>query len=238
MKKRVCLSILISLIIALAIMPLTSALFDYGLPSEILNNEWTKFGIILVLLFASIYSFLNKRMQNPPVSIIIALGLSALISIPIMQRGLIDPFLSPDIVDWTVIIAFGVMFIFFFYKFGMRTDDYGRKRFSIWGLVIFLGILIFVLYLISDYLPDNVTYGPVGDTLDWIKSLSWILIVIVVILIAIGIFWGRHREKRGYKWSGYYKARGEDRAKRGWFGFGRGKKQSTPYYQSQEANVP
>lgn len=216
MKKRVYLLELLSLIIALAVIPLTSALFDYGLPQDILNNEWTKFAIIFILLFASIYHFFNRRMQNPPVSVIIAACLSALITIPILQRGLIDPFLSPDIVDWTVIIAFGVMFIFFFYKFGMRTDDYGRKRFSIVGLIIFLAILIFIIYLIGDLLPDQITYGPVGDSLEWIRGLSWTLIVIVIGILIAGWWWGRHREKRGYLWKGRYEERGKQGG--GWFG--------------------
>lgn len=220
-KKPRFLGLLFS-IIALAVMPLISA---YSSPLDYLNDEWVKFGIIFILLFASIYSFLNRRMQNTPVSTIISLGLSAFISIPIMQRGLIDPLLSPGIVDWTVIIAFGIMFIFFFYKFGMRTDDYGRKRFSILGLIIFLAILIFMVYLIGDYLPDSITYGPVGDTLDWIKSLSWTLIVIVIGILVIGWWWGRHKEKRGHLWKGRF----EERGKQGGGWLRRGKKPANNY---------
>jgi len=189
--KRGHLSILVisSIILALFIIPLISALSYYSNPLDYLNNEWTKFGIIFVLLFAAMYSFFNKRMQSPGVSAIIAAGLSALISIPIMQRGLIDNFLSPDIVDWAVIIAFGIMFIFLFYKFGMRVDDYGRRRFSIMRLLVFLGLLVILLYIAGDKLPDTIMFGPVGEWIDIIKSLSWWVIVIALAIILSPYIW-------------------------------------------------
>jgi len=228
---------LLSSIIVLAILPLISA-YNYGSPAELFTWEWAKFGIVLGLLFIAIFSFFNRRMQNPPVSAIAALGLSALISVPIMRRGLIDPFFNPEIIDWIAVIAIGIALIFLFYKFGMRIDDYGRKRFSLGRFFIFLVVVLVLVYFIADYLPENIMYGPIGDWIDIIRGLGTTTIVIIG-LILIGLWlWGRHRERRSYKWEGYYKAQGADRAKRGWFGFGRGKKQSTPYYQNQEANVP
>src|SRR3989338_2730989 len=184
-----------------------------------INNA--KFGIIFLLLFTAIYSFLNRKMQNPPVSAIISAGLSALITIPILQRGLIEPFLSPDIVDWVVIIALGITLIFLFYKFSMRTDDYGRRRFSLMRLIIFLGVLIFIIYLIGDMIPDTITFGPVGEIIDWIKSLSWWAIWIAVIVAIIGWWLAGHRERRSF--SRRYRAEkrilgGGGSSGGGWFG--------------------
>ena len=194
--------LLFSIILALLIMPLISALGYYSNPLDYLNNEWVKFGIIFALLFASIYFFLNRRMQNPGVAGIIAGGLSALISIPIMQRGLIDSLFGPNIVDWIIIVSLGIMFIFIFYKFGMRTDDYGRRRFSFWRFIFFLVILTIIIYLIGEYIPNTIMFGPIGDWIDIIKGLGVSTIVIIgVVLIAIWLikwFWGGHTERRTY----------------------------------------
>lgn len=207
-----------SVILAVLIIPLISA-YNYGSPAELFTWEWAQFGIVLGLLFAAIFSFFNRRMQNPPVSAIIALGLSALISVPIMRRGLIDPFFNPEIVDWIAIIAIIAALIFLFYKFGMRIDDYGRKRFSLGRLFIFLIIFLALVYLTADYLPEDIMYSPIGDWINIIQGLGNTTIVIIG-LILIGLWLrGRHKEKRGYLWKGRYEERGKSGG--GWFGGGK-----------------
>ncbi|MDD5192148.1 MAG: hypothetical protein PHH54_00775 [Candidatus Nanoarchaeia archaeon] len=209
-------------VLALLVIPLTSALSYLNSPVELFNSEWSKFTIIVVLLFVSIYSFLNRRMQNPAVSTIISLCVSILITLPIMQRGLIDPFLDPFFgpggVDWIVIAAVLIAFFFLFYKFGMSTNEYGVKRFSLLRLIVFLFLLIILAYIAGDLLPETVIYGPVGDSIDWIKSLGGWTITIAIIIFIIIVWWGWKREKMGYGWRYRAQRRSFGGGGGGWFG--------------------
>ncbi len=204
-----------SVVLALLIIPLISALNGYDdSPLVFFNNEWVKFTIIVLILTASIFYFLRNRIDNTAVAAIIAIGLSLLIAIPIMKRGLIEPFFEPEIIDWIAIIAIVAGLFFLIY--------WAVKKFRFWGFFVFLLLLVIILYIAGEYLPDSILYGPIGDWIDVIKGFGITTLVIIVIAFVaiwiIGLLWGRHTEKRGYKWEGYYKAKGAERAKRGWFG--------------------
>ena len=126
-----------------------------------------------------------------------------------MKRNLLEGFLEPGIVDWVIIIALGIGVIFLFYKFGMKTDETGRRKFSSLRFFIFMGLLLFLVYLIGDLLPENIKYGPVGDAIDWIKGLSWWVIGIAIIVLISLWWWGRRKEKRANYREGYSKKSGE-----------------------------
>ncbi len=203
----------ILLIASLLTIPLISAFsWRYTAPLNLLENEWAKFGIVFLLLFAGIYTFSNNRMQNPPVSAIVAAGFSLLISIPIMKRGLIEPFLSPGIIDWLVIIAIIIGLALLFYKFGMTKNEYGRRKFSLWKFIILLIILLFLIPFFKDYLPQTWLYGPFGDFLDRIQGLGWIALIIAIILIIITFFWNRNKRRGKYYEEEKYKTLGKQNA--------------------------
>jgi len=190
--KRGCLKEKKGLVTAIGslilLIPLISAFDFYGSPMDYLNNEWVKFAIIFALLFFGIYTFFNNRMNNPVTATIVGGGLSLLITIPIMRRGILDDFLQPEIVDWIVIIALLIGLIFLFYKFGLRKDETGRRRFSLVRLIIFVILLLILASIIEDMLPDTLRYGVIGDVIEWIKGLTLGALIIGLIILGIILF--------------------------------------------------
>ncbi len=210
----------ITLLSLILIIPLVSAASDF--PLNLLDNEWSKLAIVFIVLFASIYYFLNNRMDNAPVSGIIAVGLSLLITIPIMKRELLDPLLDPGIVDWVILIAsiLGVIFIFYRFVLAKKPGEIislGRYAFRFF---IFLILLLVLIYLIGEFLPEDIMYGPIGDAIDWIRGLSFTAIAIAI--AGFIAFWliSRWLRNRAYYREGREKKSGELRAERGrrsWF---------------------
>ena len=99
--------LVITLLIGLVLIPLISAYtWGYGNPIDYLENEWVKFIIIFVVLFACVYTFFKNRTQNNKgVSAIAGIGISLILSMAVVKRGYLDRFLNENIVDWVLIIA-------------------------------------------------------------------------------------------------------------------------------------
>ncbi len=215
----------------LLLIPLISADFWGYYSPTILDNEWVKFGILFFILFASIYTFINNRMNNMATSGIIAACLSLLLSIAITRRGILESFLSETFVDWLIIFAIIIGLVFIYYKFGLRTDEYGRRRFSFLRFFVFLVLLLILIWILGDLLPETMMYGPVEDAIDWIENLGlWAIIIgfiVLIILWRMGIF----KEGRRYYREGKYKMRGEK--ERGFFG-----RRPKPLQQAQGQQSP
>jgi len=211
MKRGLAIAI-ISLIL---ILPLVSAASDF--PLNLLDNEWSKLGIVFIVLFASIYYFLNNRMNNAPVSGIIAAGISLLITIPIMKRELLDPLLDPGIVDWIILLALGIGVIFIFYRFVLAKkpgEIITLKRYA-FRFFTFLILLIILVYILGEFLPETIKYGPIGDIIDQIRGLSFSIIIIAIVAFIALWFILRRLEERRYYREGRAKKSGEMRAERG-----------------------
>lgn len=161
---------------------------DIGIVEQ-LENEWVMFGVVFLILFASIYYFVNKKTDNAPTSAIVGGGLALLMTIPIMKRGLLEDFLSESIVDWIIIIAVIVAVFFAVYWF--------YKKFNWKGVLLILILLALVPTFIdlANILPSDIYYGPVGDFIEVLKGISniiliaavgWIIIMIVMKLKSRG----------------------------------------------------
>ena len=189
--KRGHLSMLLLLsIIVLTVLPFISA-YSFGLggsPFEYFDNEWVIFSTVVIALFACLYSFFKGKMQNSGSAVILSLGLSILISIPIMKRGIFDAFLDEKLVDLLILIALIAFLVILFLKFSYKKDFYGRKKFSLWRFFFFLLISAFMLSLIKDLLPDMITNSVVGNIINSMENLGWNL-VIVIIICFVG-YWG------------------------------------------------
>ena len=150
MKKRRLLTLLLSLILVFTILPLISAYNlggstwgYYNSPLDYLENEWVIFGIFFIVFFAIIYYTVNKAFQNPPVSAVVALGLSLLISMVMAQRGLLYGYLGEEIGAWVLIVTIliGVAFLIRFIH-----ESFGKT-----GTIVALIGIWFVIRVIDPY---------------------------------------------------------------------------------------
>jgi len=224
---------LLGIVLAFFAVPLVSAL-DGG-P---IDNEWVKFGIIFALLFVAMYTFFNNRMDNPVVSGVIAGGLSALITIPILKRGLLDAFLEPWIVDWVIVIALGIGLLFLFYKFGLKTKPDGTKGLSFTRFIIFLIILALITPIIKDVLPETWLFGPFGTFIDWVDGLSWWAVVLIAGGLIVVWIWRWWRVGRGHYRAGKRKMAGEIVSKQGgWLASRRMRKAERAARRAQQVKV-
>jgi len=201
---RCKLSLLFSILL---VIPLISAFNGYSNPLDYIDNEWTKFAIIFILLFAAIYTFVNNRMQNTPVAAVVGAGLSLLISIPIMKRDLLEPFLNEGIIDWVVIIALLIGLLFIFYWMSFRREGPGIRRFSWPRFIVFLLFLAILSVYIRDLIPEQLMIGPVESFIEFIEGIGfWIWVVFAGFII--WLIWTFIRRFRG--------GGGKNRAPRNW----------------------
>ena len=180
---------LIGILTSLVLIPLVSAANwgDWGSPQYYLDNEWVKFAIVFTLLFLAIYTFLKNKTDNVATSAIAGGGISLLLIIPIMRRGILDAFLGDSVVDWILIIAIIIIIFFIGYKFGTKMDDYGHRKFSIKRFFWVLVILIIGITYLAEYLPEQLQQGIFMDYLEITET--WIGIAVVVLLAFFLISW-------------------------------------------------
>ena len=167
---------LLTVLSALILIPAVSA---FSGPLEFLDNEWVRFAILFAILFAVMYSFFKPKFKyNAAPTTIVSAGLSILLTIPIMKRGILETFVSPNIVDWVATIATLVVLFFIIRWFW--------KKFKLKGIFISILALGIISIYAEEYIPENLKYGPVGTLIAWIQGISWLGWILFVILI---IFW-------------------------------------------------
>ncbi|MDD5192149.1 MAG: hypothetical protein PHH54_00770 [Candidatus Nanoarchaeia archaeon] len=152
----------------------------YGSPLDYLENEWVLSAVLFLIFFALIFYTLNKAFKNSAVSVIIALGLSALISMAIAQRGLITAYGGGEISSWALFLAaaIGIAFLIRF-----SSESFGKI-----GAVAVVFLTWLVLY---NFYPEQILPGLLADipafVWFWEVLTSWIgLIILIVIAFAFG----------------------------------------------------
>ena len=56
--------------------------------------------------------------------------------------------------------------------------------------------IIFLIFTdVSDLLPESLLYGPVGDFIEMIKGILWIIIPILIVGFAIKLYQGREKKE-------------------------------------------
>jgi len=179
---------IISAILSLLAIPLISAYtwsWNYLSPQYFLDNEWTKFGIIFILLFLAIYTFFIKRThQNKMVSGIAGAGISLLLIVPIMRRGLLEAFLGDSAVDWILIIC-TIIIIFFLISWFYRKL---RTKGLLLGILVLALIPAFID--LNEILPSQLVSGVFGDFLDIVNAWSgWIAAGVIIIFLIMAWRW-------------------------------------------------
>jgi len=100
---------LLTTIITLISIPIVSAYSwggYYGSPLDYLDNEWVRFATIFLILFAIIYFAMSKSLKgNTGVAVIVAGGITLLITIALSQRGLLYSYAGDQLGSWITIIA-------------------------------------------------------------------------------------------------------------------------------------
>jgi len=185
---------LLTSLLALMIIPLVSA---QSLSEQFFENEWVLFGIVFIILFATMFSFFKQRFHGSAApATAVSGGLSVLLSMAIMQRGILDRivggFLGETIVDWIVIIALAIAIFFLLRWF------WSRLRF--WGIILLILILGVLTYFFEEYIPETLMFGPFGTFVEWIQGLSavvfWITLVVIVVILIWKLFFRRKWERR------------------------------------------
>ena len=180
---------LIATLISLVSIPLISAYSagDWGSPQYYLDNEWVKFGIVFILLFASIYTFFkNRTNNNAAVSGIAAIGISLLLIIPIMRRGLLEAFLGDSVVDWILIASLIIGVFFMLYALFNKFEWKGI-------LLGILGLTLFPVFInLNQIIPETLMQGTFGEVIYFIQDYSsFIMGAVIIILIWRFIKWIR-----------------------------------------------
>lgn len=172
-------SLLTSILGSLIVIPLVSAIDG---PLDFFMNDWIKFALVFAILFAVMFNFFKPRFNyNAAPAAVVSTGLAILLAMPIMQRGILEAFISPKILDWVVLIAIIIAVLFLLFWFW--------KKLRFWGifiLIIGLGILAFFF---EDYIPETLMYGPVGTFVEWVQGLSIFIPVVLVIIVIIVFIW-------------------------------------------------
>ena len=169
------------------LLPSVSAFYPGSSPLDILSDEWTQFIIVLAVLFVAINSFLKNKFENKPVSLVISLGLSLLISTAIIKKGFLSSFFSESLLNFFIIIAIIAGVFFIVYRFGTVKDAAGNKKFNWLRLTFLLGILGMTPYFFDfeNILPEYLLFGPVGAFIEFIQGIGSIGFYITIILIIL-----------------------------------------------------
>jgi len=179
-----CKLLTFSAVLSLMLIPLISAYtWAYGSPLDYVNTEWVKFGLVFALLLIAIYSIVRHRTDNSVVSAITGVGLSLLLTIPIMKSELFESFLGESTLTWMIIIAIIIALIILLYWL------FTKFKFKGLLLSLFLIALAIVIFPIKDILPDSIMYGPVGEFIEFVQGFSNIIIIGVIGIAIIWIIW-------------------------------------------------
>jgi len=176
------------LILALTILalPLISAQFNWGYgyssPLYFLENEWVLFAVLFLIFLAVIFYTVNKTMKNPAVAMIIAFGISLLISMAIAQRGLIDSYgFGNELGSWLLLIA-ALIGIAFLIKFAAESFGWVGAV----GSVIGLWLLIYSMDA-HEILPSVLLYNYkfMGFYENFLKTgLGLVVLVVIALLLS------------------------------------------------------
>jgi len=192
-------------LLLLLIIPIVSAYNGYSDISidsliDSLKSEWVMFAIIFLSAFALIYFSLQKTFdQHKGVATILAAGLSLFISIALTKKAVLYDYAGDGLANWIIIIAFVIIALFLLRMIAFRRRADGTRGVSWFWLTI--GIIITIILLVftdvSNLLPESLLYGPVGDFLEMIRGILWIIIPLLISLAIIRLFWNRRGRGSG-----------------------------------------
>ncbi|MDP3027099.1 MAG: hypothetical protein Q8N63_05295 [Nanoarchaeota archaeon] len=161
MQKKTS-KITLAIISSLFLMPIISAygysgfrnFGYYGSPLDLFQNEWIMFAIIASIFFAAIFYTLFKTFKNKGIAAIISIGFSILISVAIMERGLIEAYGGGEISSWALFLAaaIGVAFLIKF-----ASESFGK---IVAAITVFLIWLVLHNFYPEQLLPELLTNIP------------------------------------------------------------------------------
>lgn len=187
MQKKLFTIISTIIITAILVLPLISAYswggwYGYRSPLDYLENEWVLFTVLFLIFLAIIFYTLNKALKNPAVAIIIAFGLSLLISMAISQKGLIMGYgISEEFSSWLLFIA-ALIGIGFLIRFA--AESFG----GIGAIIAVLGIWL-LIHFIDPYqiLPDVLLNSGFYNFYEFLKGgLGLIALAIIAFVLSRG----------------------------------------------------
>ena len=203
MDKKIAMVIMSSVLLVLILPPVLAQFgWNYGYynsPLAYLDNEWVRFTILFLLLFAVIYFAVNKTFKNNMISMIVAVGLSLLISIALGQKGLLYSYAGDALGDLAIVFGF-LIALFAVFKVLMENFEPG-KGFAI-GLVSTIILMSFVD--LNTILPSRYYYGsPLGNLLDnltsFLSGFAPVLIPIGIVIVIMIFFKRKRRDEEGSK---------------------------------------
>ncbi len=181
--------------LSLLTIPLVSAYNGYsGNLFDYFENEWVMFGTVFAITFALIYFSLLKTFdEHKGVVSILSAGLSLFISIALTKKATLYSLTSEGIADWIILIAFIIAALFIFKFIAFRKKPDGTRKISwFWFTIAIIIAIIFLIFTdVSELLPESMLYGPIGDFIEMIKGILWIIIPIIIAGFVIKLFWGR-----------------------------------------------
>lgn len=179
--------------------------FYYTSPSMLLENEWVVFGGIFLVVFALVYiallGSLGKSVAGENKSkggvIVISFVVALFSASALTQRALFSGYLGDTILGWVTIGAF-VLFILLLIPLGKKLAD------SRYPFPIYVGVPVLVGWFILKFFEQQAgfsvfelfeSYGlyVVSDFVNFflLDKVFWI----VLIIIAIGLWFGRKKRK-------------------------------------------
>jgi len=183
LKKIIVLQIVAALIILSITLPLIFGQYYRGgyagSPLDYFENEWVMFIIIFLIFFGVIFWTINRSFNNAAVSATVGAGLALLISITLMQRGLLYNYVGEGIGPWiliaVVLIAFAFLARFLYENFGNA---------GVAGALIGIWIL---LYSMRNQIYEVLPYSLLTDEFLTIYEIAagWFGLVIVLIACVI-----------------------------------------------------
>ncbi len=144
MQSKKILTIITALILILPVISAYGAGWgSYRSPIDYLENEWVLFTVLFLIFLAVIFYTINRAFKNKAVAIIIAIGVSLLISLAIAQRGLITIYGGGEVSSWALFIA-TIIGIGLLIKFA--SQSFGRI-----GTIITVFIIWLILHNLNTY---------------------------------------------------------------------------------------
>lgn len=173
--------------LTLMIIPFISAYSNFGWryymsPGDLLNNEWLRFAIILIIMFAIVFFAVQKTFKNTAVAGVIAIGVSLLISVAMAQQGLLYSYAGDTLGSIAILVGVAAA-IFALIK--VLTENFGVMWGTITGVVT--SLIILSVASIDEIVPSNILYGSLGDVvfglIDFIKENLVFVIIVAGLLI-------------------------------------------------------
>jgi len=154
----------------------------YGSPLDLFQNEWIMFAIIASIFFAAIFYTLFKAFKNKGIAAIISIGLSLLISVAVMERGLIESYGGGEISSWALFLAAAIG-IAFLVKFA--SESFGK-----FGAVVTIFLIWLVLH---NFYPEQLLPELLTNIPAFMRFWEWFIIAIfpgLVLWIILAISFG------------------------------------------------